>query len=337
MTGTSRLALATLVSVGLAAPAVAAEPAGGRVAPAPAGLDLTSNTVAADAASSPAPVVLEDQARPRPAGSSSSGSSSSGSSSGSTGSSAGSSSSGVSSGSSGQARPRPAGSASRGSAVSRTPPPSGGSSGASARPGGSTASTGSRTAATRGGGGVSTGRSAVVSTGRDRNGRPITGNAVRRDVAGVYPPFFGPWGRWFPYYGTGWGPSFGFVVFNPYGIWGGSYWNWYRGGYWYDPWPYGWYSGWGYGGSAAPSSRHDDGRRVGSIRLKASPSTAKVYIDGALVGTVDDFNGLSGHLQLDEGVYQLELRADGYRPYSGELEVKAGKTLTERVKLKKID
>jgi hypothetical protein len=164
----------------------------------------------------------------------------------------------------------------------------------------------------------------------------VTGNAVRRDVTGVHPPFFGPWGRWFPYYGTGWGPSFGFVVFNPYGIWGSTYWNWYRGGYWYDPYPYGWYSGWGYGGSPSPSVRSDEERRLGSIRLKASPDTAMVYIDGALVGTVDDFNGLSDHLRLDEGVYQLELRAEGYLPYSGDLEVKAGKTLTERVSLKKI-
>jgi len=303
----SRLAVAMLVSVGLAAPVAAA--------------DLSAPG---------------DQARPRPAGSTSSGSSSG--SSGSTSSGSGSSSgSGVSSGSSGQARPRPAGAASRGSATSRSTPPSGGSSGASARPGSASRPSGSAVSggsATRGG--VPTGRSAVVSRGRDRNGRPVTGTAVSRDVTGIHPPFFGPWGRWFPYYGTGWGPSFGFVVFNPYGIWGGSYWNWYRGGYWYDPYPYGWYSAWVYGGGGAPSASrgHDDGRRLGSIRVKASPDHAKVYVDGALVGTVDDFSGLSGHLQLDEGVYQLELRADGYEPYSGELVVKAGKTLTELVKLK---
>jgi hypothetical protein len=164
----------------------------------------------------------------------------------------------------------------------------------------------------------------VAGSARDRNGRPVTGTAVRRDVTGIRPPFVGPWGRWFPYYGTGWGPSFGFVVFNPWG------------GYWYDPYPYGWYSGWGYGGAPSRSVGSDEERRMGSIRLKASPDTAMVYIDGALVGTVDDFNGLSDHLTLDEGVYQLELRADGYVPYSGDLQVKAGKTLTERVSLKKI-
>ena len=161
---------------------------------------------------------------------------------------------------------------------------------------------------------------------------------MRRDVTGINAPIFGPWGRWFPYYGTGWGPNFGFVVFNPYSIWGGSYWNWYRGGYWSDPYPYGWYSSWIYGGSPSSYRNRDrEEERLGSIRLKASPKDAKVYIDGALVGTVDDFDGLSSHLQLAEGVYQLELRADGYEPYSSELAVEAGKTLTARVSLKKIN
>jgi hypothetical protein len=75
---------------------------------------------------------------------------------------------------------------------------------------------------------------------------------------------------------------------------------------------------------------------MGSIRLKANPATAQVYVDGALVGTVDDFNGLRSHLELEAGVYQIELRADGYEPYAGELTVEAGRTLTERISLKKI-
>lgn len=325
MTRSTQFALAALVSVGLAAPALAAESAArGDVS---SGHDAPGLETALPAAEAPASV--DEQARPRPGGSSSSGSSSGSASSGSSGSS---SSSGVSSGSSsGQARPRPAGSTSSGTAVSRgSATTSGGSGGGGARPGTSSA--------TRGG--APGGPAAVVRSARDRAGRTITGNAVARDVASINPPFFGPWGRWFPYYGSGWGPSFGFVVFNPYGIWGGSYWNWYRGGYWYDPYPYGWYSAWVYGGggsySSSSSGRRGDGGRFGSIRLKASPETANVYVDGALVGVVDDFNGLSGHLQLDEGVYQLELRAAGYEPYSGQLEVKSGKTLTERVKLKKV-
>jgi hypothetical protein len=150
---------------------------------------------------------------------------------------------------------------------------------------------------------------------------------------------FGPWGRWFPYYGTGFGPSFGFVSFNPWGVYGATRWNWYGYGY-YDPYgyyPYGYgsyypgYVSYGSGGSESRAAR-----TTGSIRLKARPKEALVYIDGALAGTVDDFNGLGDHLQLEGGLHQLELRADGYEPYIGELEVKVGKTLTERISLKRI-
>ncbi len=74
---------------------------------------------------------------------------------------------------------------------------------------------------------------------------------------------------------------------------------------------------------------------MGSIRLRASPSSAKVYVDGTLMGIVDDFDGLSSHLDLAAGQHALELRADGYETYSGTINVLVGKTMTERVTLKK--
>jgi hypothetical protein len=164
----------------------------------------------------------------------------------------------------------------------------------------------------------------------------------RRSVTGIDVPLFGPWGRWFPYYGTGFGPSFGFVSFNPWGVYGATRWNWYSYGY-YDPYnPYGAYYPYGSSrgyvsyGSSGRADRGRDDRTLGSIRLKANPKNALVYIDGALAGTVDDFDGLRDHLELEAGLHELELRADGYEPYTGELEVKAGKTLTERVSLKKV-
>lgn len=156
---------------------------------------------------------------------------------------------------------------------------------------------------------------------------------------------FGPGGRWFPSYGTGFGPSFGFVSFNPWGIYGATSWNWYGYNY-YDPYRYGYgyydpFNAYGYYGSSGyvtydgASDRRDD-VNIGSIRLKAKPKEALVYIDGALAGTVDDFDGMSDHLRLESGLHLLELHADGYEPYEGEFEVKAGKTLTERVSMKKI-
>jgi hypothetical protein len=74
---------------------------------------------------------------------------------------------------------------------------------------------------------------------------------------------------------------------------------------------------------------------VGSIRLRVNPESAQVYIDGALVGAVTDFSGLKNHLELDGGTHQIELRAEGYETYSGEIAVEVGKTLTERIRLKK--
>jgi hypothetical protein len=73
------------------------------------------------------------------------------------------------------------------------------------------------------------------------------------------------------------------------------------------------------------------------VRLRASPENAQVYIDGALAGTVDDFNGLSNHLELERGVHQLELRAEGYEVYTTEIEVEAGRTRTTRASLKRLD
>jgi hypothetical protein len=59
-------------------------------------------------------------------------------------------------------------------------------------------------------------------------------------------------------------------------------------------------------------------------------------VDGALVGTVDEFDGLGHHLEIEAGRHQIELRADGYESYSSEIAVQAGRTVTERATLKKI-
>ena len=74
---------------------------------------------------------------------------------------------------------------------------------------------------------------------------------------------------------------------------------------------------------------------TGSIRLRANVSSAKVYVDGTLVGTVDEFDGLTHHLDLEPGTHALELRADGYQSATKDVNVSAGKTTTERLSLKK--
>ena len=73
------------------------------------------------------------------------------------------------------------------------------------------------------------------------------------------------------------------------------------------------------------------------IRFRANPKHARVYVDGALVGTVDEFDGLSNHLEIEAGRHQIELRADGYQSYTSEIAVRADRTVTERASLKKVN
>jgi hypothetical protein len=187
------------------------------------------------------------------------------------------------------------------------------------------------------------------SAGRQRNGRPISGVAQPRGENDLISfPFYGPWGSLYPYVGSGFGYGLGYVTYDPW-RYGATGWVWGRNGLWYDPFSYnpygfgggygGYYDPYGYGGGYSSSMRDEEEtyepRRVGSLRLRANPKEAKVYIDGALVGTVDEFDGLSDHLELEAGPHQLELKADGYQTYSGTINVPVGKTMTERVKMKK--
>jgi hypothetical protein len=140
-----------------------------------------------------------------------------------------------------------------------------------------------------------------------------------------------------------------FPAFVGYGAWGYDPWGYrsLRYGHWYSPYAYGYWPGYfgygygywepmyGYGGG----DRYDDeppqqpGEAVGSIRFRVDPKHAAIYIDGALAGVVDDFDGLTNHLRLPAGSHTYELRAEGYRTHTGTLSVVAGQTRTERVSL----
>jgi hypothetical protein len=263
------------------------------------------------------------------------------------GSSSGGSSSGTAtrSGSGGSAAPRvavPRSSAPR----SPAPSPSSTSSRSSARVGSS--SSGSRPAAPQaaGGSGVRSsagGGSAMGSANtRTRGVRAIEGYAQARDSSNP---------GW--YYSPGLSSHFGYIALNP---WRYSLSSWSRARYggWYTPYgypygygygysygyPYGFGSYWGpsyYYGVDDREVEPDTGLEYGSLRLRASPKSARVYVDGALAGIVDDFDGLSSHLELVAGIHQIELRADGYETYTAEVEVEAGRTRTERASLDRID
>ena len=173
----------------------------------------------------------------------------------------------------------------------------------------------------------------------------MTGTASPRLNSGEWVsfPLYGPWGRWYPWYGSmfGWNLN---VMYDPW-CYGGTSWMWGRYGVWYDPYSYyynpiatsryscGYMYGPLVGGSGAGAPRVK--ASMGSLRLKVNPDTAKVYVDNALVGTVDEFSGLSGHLELEGGRHVLEFRAEGYEPFVKEIVVAYGKTQTERISLKK--
>jgi hypothetical protein len=244
-----------------------------------------------------------------------------------------------------QGRTAPPGSSSSGAATDRPAPSSSGSSNGSS---GTASSVGSNGGSSSAGGSASDGRTAGQAVpSRDRNGRPVVGSASGRmlgTVTGLPGPTFGPWGRYFPWYSTGFGWDYGFVQFNPYVGSAGLLW-----GPWYDPFYYDPFNPFGYGYNAFRYGGYYDSATnragsapepvvhvTGSIRLKVSPDTAKVYVDGVLAGAASEFGGLFGHhLVLESGPHQLELRADGYETYHETISVDAGKTLTERLSLKK--
>jgi hypothetical protein len=264
---------------------------------------------------------------------SSSGSSSSGSSSGSSG--GGSSTSSSSGGGSTYSAPP------QHSAPPRTPSHSGGSnSGSASRSGSSSSGSGSSagTAAVRHPNGSST-TTATAPTYSRPDGRPGVGYAVPRTrqqgpyrpPTYIYSPYYvyNPWG--YGAFGYGYGLSYLYDPFYGGGFgWPGGYgyggygYGGYGGGYGY-PGGYGYYDGGGYTSGEQSEAAQD--LEDGQLRIKVKPREARVMVDGAFVGTVDDFDGVFQKLSLPEGRHQVVLQLDGYQPLSFEVMIIAGQTI----------
>ena len=142
-----------------------------------------------------------------------------------------------------------------------------------------------------------------------------------------------------------------FPAFVGYSPWGYDPWGYRRfSRYGYSPYAYGYWPGYYgfaygapmYGGGYAGGYDYEEGadrepqQAAGSIRFRVEPTHAAIYVDGALAGIVDTFDGLTNHLRLPAGTHAYELRAEGYRPYLGTLTVVAGQTRTERVTLERL-
>jgi len=180
-------------------------------------------------------------------------------------------------------------------------------------------------------------------SGRTRDGRPITGYAVPRGTVVPSGPgggdyyyyprgsdwYYSPWyySRYSPFYYSGFGAS----------MWGLGYiWDpfWFGPGYgWADPWGLG---GLGYGGGGGYAG-DDDPPEVegqGGLRIKVKPREAKVLVDGTFAGTVDDFDGNFQKLRLDEGTHKVELQADGFEPLRFDVLIVDGQTVTYKGNLR---
>lgn len=82
---------------------------------------------------------------------------------------------------------------------------------------------------------------------------------------------------------------------------------------------------------ARGSSAHD-----GALRLQIKPKDAEVFVDGYLMGIVDDFDGTFERLHLDAGEHTLEVYRAGYRVGRQKIFIGPHATLRVRYTLQKL-
>jgi hypothetical protein len=134
------------------------------------------------------------------------------------------------------------------------------------------------------------------------------------------------------YRGSDWGLYLGLGL----PLWWDSYWG----------WPYGYYGYYGYGGypynsvtlvppvaeasgaaetpAAPPAEAGPTVSGPSLVEFEVSPNGALVYLNGVLVGSVEEFDGRPDYLYLDPGQYTLELRSPGYLTRTLRLSVNDG-------------
>jgi hypothetical protein len=104
-------------------------------------------------------------------------------------------------------------------------------------------------------------------------------------------PYYGYWGPYSPFYfgfGYGWGP-------------------WYASPWYAGPW------GYPYGAFAYPAPYYYP--NYASARIEVKPNAAHVYLDGYLVGEVDQFDGVFQRLDLPTGEHEISVYQPGYKTF----------------------
>jgi PEGA domain-containing protein len=88
----------------------------------------------------------------------------------------------------------------------------------------------------------------------------------------------------------------------------------------YDPY-------WFYGSQgAAPPTVVNPASGLGALRLKIKPNKGQVFVDNVYVGTVDEFDGMTQRLKLEQGRHRVEVRLAGYEPLVFEVMIRRGDT-----------
>ena len=114
--------------------------------------------------------------------------------------------------------------------------------------------------------------------------------------------------------GVGVGFGYGHPVYaapyfyNPYwwGFYGGFYGGFWGYPYFAAPYPYYGYPGYGYPGYGFYDASAD-------LRLQVTQRAAEVYVDGYLVGTVDDFDGVFQRVHMPLGEHEVTIYSPGFR------------------------
>ncbi len=105
-------------------------------------------------------------------------------------------------------------------------------------------------------------------------------------------------------------------------------------------WGWGWGWGWGYPGYGygyGYDAAYGYGRPAWArVKTDVNPEEARVYLDGKLIGTADDFDGWPDYLYLRRGHYRLEFRLTGYEALTIEVDARPGATIKVDNHMKKI-
>jgi len=151
---------------------------------------------------------------------------------------------------------------------------------------------------------------------RPRTG-PATGQAVQRP-AGRYPgggygyrPYYGGYRNYYPYYRGYYAPYYGYGYGWGWGLSVGWGWDgWYGWGYPYGAYGYGQY----YPYYPYPFHPYYYYYEPGvDLRIEVTPRDAEVYLDGYLVGVVDNFDGTFQRLRVPYGEHSIAIYFQGYR------------------------